>query len=116
MKFKIQSILFGHSFGGVLAQCYAAAHPERVKSLILMGSGPPTAQEIAAAQARLGRRIQALIKEKIITGPQPSAPDEILKYILPAYFSDPKFRIPEEILASSFRPDSGPKTFADSGN
>ena len=108
--------LFGHSFGGVLAQRYAASHPERVKSLILMGSGPPTAQEIAAAQARLGRRLQALVEKKVITGPQPSDPDEILKYMLPAYFSDPKFPIPEEILAGSLRPDVGSKTFADSGN
>jgi proline iminopeptidase len=108
--------LFGHSFGGVLVQAYAAAHPERVRSLILMGSGPPTAKDIAAAQARLGQRIQTLIKEGIISGPQPTTPDEILKYILPAYFSDPKFPIPEEILASSFRADIGPKTFADSGD
>jgi proline iminopeptidase len=108
--------LFGHSFGGVLAQRYAAAHPERVKSLILMGSGPPAAREIAAAQGRLGQRIQSLIKENVITGPQPSAPDEVLRYILPAYFSDPKFPIPEEILASTFRLDIGPKTFADSGD
>jgi len=35
----------------------------------------------AAAQTGLGRRIQALVKEKIITGPQPSVPDEVLKYI-----------------------------------
>jgi proline iminopeptidase len=108
--------LFGHSFGGVLAQRYAAAHPERVKSLILMGSGPPTAKAIAAAQMRLGARIQALIKEGIISGPRPSSPDGMLKYILPAYFSDPKFPIPEDILASSFHPDIGPKTYADSGS
>jgi proline iminopeptidase len=33
-----KAILFGHSFGGALAQRYAIAYPERVEKLILVGS------------------------------------------------------------------------------
>jgi proline iminopeptidase len=34
--------LIGHSWGGMLAMAYAAAYPERVDRLILIGSGGPT--------------------------------------------------------------------------
>jgi proline iminopeptidase len=35
-------VLVGHSWGGMLAMAYAAAHPNRVDRLILIGSGGPT--------------------------------------------------------------------------
>jgi len=35
-------LLVGHSWGGMLAMAYAAAHPDRVDRLILIGSGGPT--------------------------------------------------------------------------
>ena len=35
-------ILAGHSWGGMLAMAYGAAHPDRVDRLILIGSGGPT--------------------------------------------------------------------------
>jgi proline iminopeptidase len=34
-------LLAGHSWGGMLAMAYAAAHPDRVDRLILIGSGGP---------------------------------------------------------------------------
>ena len=33
--------LIGHSWGGLVSMRYATVHPETVKSIILMGSGPP---------------------------------------------------------------------------
>jgi proline iminopeptidase len=36
--------LMGHSFGGILAQAYAIAHPEALHRLILAGTGPSAAQ------------------------------------------------------------------------
>jgi proline iminopeptidase len=35
-------LLIGHSWGGMLAMAYAAAHPDRVDRLVLIGSGGPT--------------------------------------------------------------------------
>jgi proline iminopeptidase len=107
--------LFGHSFGGILAQRYASLHPEKVSALLLMGSGPPTASAIGAAQIRLGGRIQQLTNEGIISGPRPTEPARLLEYMLPAYFSDPKFPIPEEIKESSFNMAVSLKNYSDSG-
>lgn len=108
--------LFGHSFGGILAQCYTSVHPDRVRSLILMGSGPPSFNAIGSAQAKLGQRIQQLIQQGVISRQQPPEQEKIVEYILPAYFSDPKFPIPEEIKQSSFHPTVSQKTYSDSGN
>jgi len=108
--------LFGHSFGGILAQRYASVHPKRVQSLILMGSGPPTMKVIGAAQMKLGQRIQQMVQQGVITGPRPTEPAKLLAYILPAYFSDPKFPVPVELTQSSFHMDVTLKTYSDSGN
>jgi len=108
--------LFGHSFGGTLAQRYASVHPKRVQSLILMGSGPPAVKDIGAAQIKLNQRIQQLVQQGIITGPRPKGPDKLLAYILPAYFSDPKFPVPMELKQSSFHLDVSLKTYSDSGS
>ena len=35
-------LLVGHSWGAMLAMAYAAAHPDRIDRLILIGSGGPT--------------------------------------------------------------------------
>ena len=37
-----QLTLIGHSWGGMLSMDYASKHPDRVKKLILIGSGGPT--------------------------------------------------------------------------
>lgn len=109
-------ILFGHSFGGVLSLRYASLNPDRVSSLILMGSGPPALDVIGAAQMRLGQRLNQLVKDGILPKERPTEPMKMLKYMLPAYFSDPKFLVPEEITQSSFHAVANQKTYSDSGN
>ncbi len=78
--------LFGHSWGGVVALRYATLYPERVRSLVLMGSGPPTREQAIQCQEALIQRIMELIHQGII--PENPATDRDL---LPAYFSDPAF-------------------------
>jgi len=109
-------LLFGHSFGGVLALRYASLYPDRVSALILMGSGPPRLEAIPPAQMRLGQRLQQLVQEGILPEQRPSTPDEMIMYMLPAYFSDPEFPIPEEFKQTSFHPSVSQKTLTDSGN
>jgi len=109
-------LLFGHSFGGVLALRYSSRHPERVSKIILMGSGPPALELIASAQMRLGQRIQQLSEKGILSGNPPQTPRDAILFMLPAYFSDPGFPIPREIRATSIHPEVNRRTLSDSGD
>jgi len=96
-----QVTLFGHSWGGILAQSYATLYLEHVASIILMGSGPPTWEKMLQCQDALGQRIMALIQQgNIVEKPEPGSP-EAEKGILPAYFSDPTFWFSPDDLGSA---------------
>ena len=83
--------LFGHSWGGIVAMRYVALYPERVRSMVLMGSGPPTRQQTLQCQGAIVQRIIALTQQGVIAEhPQPGSPEAERGY-LPAYFSDPNF-------------------------
>ena len=79
--------LLGHSFGGLVAMAYAIHYPERARSLVLLGSGPPTWDAILDSFTSFSRRITTLQADGIL--PQQLGDD--LAAILPAYFSDPTF-------------------------
>jgi proline iminopeptidase len=96
-----QVILFGHSWGGILAQNYATLYPEHVASIILMGSGPPTWGKMLQCQDALGQRIMALIQQGIIVeNPEPGSP-AAERGVLPAYFSDSDFWFSPDDLGSA---------------
>ena len=91
--------LLGHSWGGVLALRYAVAHPDRVESLILMGSGVLTPESAQQSQAHKAQRVATLQQQGVL-------PQEVdsLSDILPAYFSDPAFDLPEELQNMYYDP------------
>jgi pimeloyl-ACP methyl ester carboxylesterase len=84
--------ILGHSWGGVVAQRYATLYPQRIRALILMGSGATSLQAVLAAQEGKRQRMMQLQERGII-------PKQItsLQDILPAYFSDPYFDMPAEL-------------------
>jgi proline iminopeptidase len=100
--------LLGHSWGGMLAMAYAAAHPDRVDRLILVGSGGPTAE----FKQWFGDNIEARLRPEDVelrnfwleaakTGVAPGkAATESLKSIVPAYFFDRKAGL---AFASAFK-------------
>ena len=98
--------LLGHSWGGVLALRYAAAYPERVRSIILMGSAVITPEAVEAAQESKAQRILALQEQGIIPPTIQSLAD-----LLPAYFSDPHFVMPSELQDMYFNPVVERKTW-----
>src|SRR5262245_17712336 len=52
--------LFGHSWGGLLGQLYAKAHPERVASLVLCCSMANTGTKVAAMESKgIAQRVMA---------------------------------------------------------
>ncbi len=65
-QFEGAKVLLGHSWGAWLAVLFAVARPEKVKSLILVGSGPVDARQtpkIAAARAaKIGPRYNELVQ------------------------------------------------------
>ena len=85
--------LLGHSWGGIVAMRYATIYPERVRSMVLVGSGPPTWEGIWEGYSRFQERVQELQQTGII--PQNLQQEGAT---LPAYFSDPSF---------FFSPDDG---------
>lgn len=50
-------VLLGHSMGGMAAQLFALAHPERVQALVLMNTGHGPVDTIDAELAAFGRRL-----------------------------------------------------------
>jgi proline iminopeptidase len=79
--------VLGHSFGGLVAMAYAVGYPERVSSLILLGSGPPTWGAIQDAFDSFAQRVTVLQADGVL----PQQLGNSLEAILPAYFSDPTF-------------------------
>jgi proline iminopeptidase len=98
--------LLGHSWGGVLALRYAEACPQRVRSIILAGSGVITPEASLAAQASRAQRVQALQEQGIIPHTIESPED-----LLPAYFSNPHFERPDELKGMSYDPVVEQKTW-----
>lgn len=70
-------VLFGHSMGGMVAQLYAIAHPERLAGLILMGTSATRPDGIEAELVSLGREVvraggtAALLEAQRDFGPGP---------------------------------------------
>jgi pimeloyl-ACP methyl ester carboxylesterase len=101
-SFGVDSVhLFGHSWGGIVALRYATLYPERVRSIVLMGSGPPTREGTLLCQQALVQRIIALAQQGIIVEhPEPGSRAAERGY-LPAYFSDPDFWFSADDLGSA---------------
>lgn len=91
--------LFGHSWGGIVAMRYATVHPQKVHSIVLMGSGAPSMKAALDARAYKAQRIAALQQQGII----PARPTS-LKDILPSYFADPRFKPPAELENLDYHP------------
>lgn len=117
--------LLGHSWGGMLAMAYAAAYPERIESLILVGSGGPTL-EFAQwfgdnIEARL--RPEDLAMRDYWTQAAQRGVDaekvaiETLRAIAPGYFFDRSVGLAfaGELRDGQYHPDVNAALFADMG-
>lgn len=109
------TVLFGHSWGGLLAMNYAAVHPDRVGALVLFGSAPPTRSALSQAARRFERRVERLQREGIVPDPVPSD-ERYLRAIQPVYFFDPTFPLPPALQELDFSPDVNRRTWAALGD
>jgi proline iminopeptidase len=91
-------LLVGHSWGGMLAMAYAAAHPARVDALILIGSGGPTLEftswfgdNIEARMRPEDLEARRYWEQAVERGLDPDkGMTEAVRAITPAYFFDRK--------------------------
>jgi proline iminopeptidase len=94
--------LLGHSWGGLMAMYYATVFPEHVDTIVLMGSGPPNIENLGLAQRHFQERITELTRQGLIPEDLSSVGAAQVRAILPAYFSDPGFEPPTELLDMTF--------------
>jgi proline iminopeptidase len=88
--------LVGHSWGGMLAMAYAAAHPDRVDRLILIDSGGPTLEFASWFSDNIHARLrpedeaaQQYWRDAAKRGVSPDkAAIEDVRAIVPGYFFD----------------------------
>ena len=115
--------LLGHSWGGMLAMAYAAAHPEHVDRLILVASGGPTLEftqwfgdnieaRLRPEDIELRDYWRAAGKNGVDSG---KVATEALKAIMPGYFFDRKAALAfaSAIKAGQYHPDVNERLFAD---
>jgi len=96
--------LLGHSFGGGLAMAYAVAHPEHVASLLLVGPVMPAPNARAAIGKSINARFAELTRQGLLPDPLPSVPADAWHSVLPAYFSNPRWTLPEVLRTTSPEP------------
>jgi proline iminopeptidase len=86
--------LIGESWGGAIAAAYTAAHPDRVRSLVLVGAVPLDRAEYRAGQQRFSARVRELQMAGLIVDPVPANAEgsclPSLAAVLPAYVADPR--------------------------
>ncbi|MET0595921.1 MAG: alpha/beta hydrolase [Polyangiaceae bacterium] len=87
--------VLGHSFGGLVAMGYAAAHPERVASLILVSSNAPSWADHKAGAAGFQKRYEKLLAEKKIPADPPKTVGDDCRAesnaFVPLLLADPDF-------------------------
>lgn len=99
--------LLGHSWGGLVAMAYAAAHASRLASLILVDSIPPTSEGLQAAHRRFLARQRELVRQGVVARRLPAVTGDDCRprflSLLPVYFADPARPATDEILRTSCR-------------
>jgi proline iminopeptidase len=101
--------LFGHSWGGLLAQLYAKAHPQHVASLVLCCSMGNTGSKVAAMESKG-------IAERVMAKPKRSPAAWVFAGTLmqlPGKLGDLGFGLIMKQLLPNYvvRPELAPKTF-----
>lgn len=84
--------VIGQSWGGAIAAAYAATHPDRVSSLILVGAVPLDVDAFRAGQARFQERTAAEQAAGAVPDPLPGTDDgsclDAFRALLPVYLHD----------------------------
>jgi pimeloyl-ACP methyl ester carboxylesterase len=95
--------LIGESWGGAVAAAYTAAHPDRVRALVLVAAVPLDRAELRAGQQRFLAYVAHLQGQGLVVKPLPPSLDgsclATVRATLPAYAADPR-RVPKVSLGT----------------
>ena len=89
-------IVMGHSFGGFIAQAYAANYPEHIQALILVSSTAPDLSVETQVQEQMSARLSpadraAMARARELNKTNPDAAQRLqMQTLLPKFFADRK--------------------------
>jgi pimeloyl-ACP methyl ester carboxylesterase len=106
--------LLGHSWGGIVAMRYATAYPEKVRSIVLTQSGPPTWDGVLSCLSGEEVRFLELQETGVIPRDLTPGTEEYERATLSVKFSDPTFWFSPEDAGGppSFNQQVGQLTWA----
>ena len=111
--------LLGHSWGSLIAQHYAIAHPEHVASLVILNGIPSNVTAFGAGIEHADKREEELAAQGLVPKEPPTASGDgdcsAVKPLLPIYYADPKFPPGAEMAKMTCHKLSG-ATFATIGD
>ncbi len=106
--------LLGHSWGGIVAAAYAAAHPERVRSLVLVDPGGLTKADQLRGSASLKARLARLEASGVLSESAPPELNPSCAYLwkpLVASYAVPRSAFTGKPSISSCHPEVNYKTW-----
>jgi proline iminopeptidase len=108
--------LLGHSWGGMLAAAYTAAHPDQVAGLVLLDGAPPDVDAFHTGQAAFAAKVDELTRLHLLPSPLPPAANgsclAAIKALAPVYSGDPQRPVTEPD-GTTCTDGVSAKTFAD---
>ena len=112
--------VLGHSWGGLIALAYAVAHPDKVLSVTLVDSIPPSRSSWDAAQGRFSQRLDALIAAGVVpSSPPVGVGDDCTpqaRALLPVFLADPTTAPGDGLMRTTCHSHVAAETWATLGN
>jgi proline iminopeptidase len=113
------AVILGHSYGALVAEAYAIAHPERVRALVVVDGMPDRRADLGRAIDAARERALALGAHGLYHKAPPPAGDDCAAAMnaeLPLDFADPRHPAARALEGTTCRASAGERTFTALGD